>query len=400
VRQPLEPTEGQGSARAALEEKRPPSPRERPAPVATGAPTPPSAPSVAADPPAGSPVGLGFGRVLVQLEGPRAKVTDQAIETVSGKIIGGAPEQLALYVNGVAREVVPDGRSFQVSVALEPGLNHLRAVATDPRGLKTEDAITVEYVPRAASNGIAIMRPRDGLTLTPDDPPIIIVEGEVEEKGSATIWLVANERRIAVQTREGRFRHILPILDPVLRLWAESPSNGTPAHRSEAVMVHALGPRTPTGILVMEWPQDAAGIHVEVSASWRARPDRLDGPVHSVPLKAFRDSPNGGPSEVFYLRNLKPGVYTFTLRYRASSSTGGARPTLYLPGSGSRGPRALRAVALNGAGRAALARVLLPHGVLWEQDEWFSGKSESVDTMTKFRFPEGISWVEWKADLP
>jgi hypothetical protein len=46
-----------------------------------------------------------------------------------------------------------------------------------------------------------------------------------------------------------------------------------------------------------------------------------------------------------------------------------------------------------------LARVLFPQGVLWEQDGWFSGSSESVDTVTKFRFPDGINWVERKADL-
>ena len=60
---------------------------------------------------------------------------------------------------------------------------------------------------------------------------------------------------------------------------------------------------------------------------------------------------------------------------------------------------AIRPVRLGSSGRAVLARVLLPQGVLWEQDGWFSGSSESVDTVTKFRFPEGINWVERKADL-
>jgi hypothetical protein len=42
----------------------------------------------------------------------------------------------------------------------------------------------------------------------------------------------------------------------------------------------------------------------------------------------------------------------------------------------------------------------MPQAVLWNQEEWFSGTSESVDTVTKFRIPEGITWVERKADLP
>jgi len=50
-------------------------------------------------------------------------------------------------------------------------------------------------------------------------------------------------------------------------------------------------------------------------------------------------------------------------------------------------------------GRAVMAKVLLPQGILWEQDDWSSGRSESAETVTKFRIPEGITWTERKADL-
>ena len=49
--------------------------------------------------------------------------------------------------------------------------------------------------------------------------------------------------------------------------------------------------------------------------------------------------------------------------------------------------------------RAIVAKVLLPQGILWEQDDWFSGRSESAETVTKFRLPEGITWTERKIDL-
>ena len=56
-------------------------------------------------------------------------------------------------------------------------------------------------------------------------------------------------------------------------------------------------------------------------------------------------------------------------------------------------------LTLGGNGTAHLARVLWPHGVLWEEDDWFTGKTQSADTITKFRLPEGISWTERKAVL-
>ena len=46
-----------------------------------------------------------------------------------------------------------------------------------------------------------------------------------------------------------------------------------------------------------------------------------------------------------------------------------------------------------------MTEVLLPQGILWEQDDWFTGRSESTDTVTKFRLPEGITWTERKSDL-
>ncbi len=347
--------------------------------------------------PPGSPAGRGFGRLAVRLDGPRSRVTDHEIEAVSGKILGGVPVQLALYVNGMEREVVAAAGSFEVSVSLRRGLNHLRAVAKDWRGIETEDTIAVKYVPPPVPNGIAITSPRDGYTLPPDAPPVIVVEGQVEDWDVSTVWLVANDRRIAVRAHDGRFRKALPLLDPVIHLWAELPPNGKPPQRSQGVTVHAGSASPSHGLLLVDWPQGVASDQVKVKATWRAHPGRLDVPIRTVPLRAFGASTRDSLPEIFTLR-MKPGVYTFLLRARAVS-TGDVRPILYLPEAGHLKARELRMVSLNGTGEVVLAKILFPQGVLWEQDEWFTGQSESADTVTKFRFPEGISWTERKADL-
>ena len=44
--------------------------------------------------------------------------------------------------------------------------------------------------------------------------------------------------------------------------------------------------------------------------------------------------------------------------------------------------------------RRTRAGMLLPHGVMWDQDDWFTGRSEGPETITKFRIPEGITWTE------
>jgi hypothetical protein len=360
-------------------------------PHAAVAQTPLDAPS--------SPFGLGPARALVQLDGPRTRVTDQPAPTVSGRILGAAPERLVLYVNGAPTEVNPARRTFEASVPLRPGANELKAVVTGPAGIETEDTIMVQYVPRSSSKGIVLSSPPDGLTLGPDDPPVAVVEGEIDDKAAATVWIVANDRRISVAASGGRFRHLLLLPDPLVHLWAET-TNGDGVHRSPAVIVRMAGARVPSGVLVMQWPTGTEESSVEVSATWRAHPDRLDVPLQSVRLPAASKTAGGGPADMFYIRGLRPGVYTLLVRYRGSLALGDVRPTLYLPDRDHLTPRVLKPVSLNGAGRTVLTKVLMPHAVHWDQEDWFSGKSESVDTVTKFRIPEGISWVERKSDLP
>ncbi len=359
----------------------------RPGRVLAAAPTAPIGTSLE------SHVEPRLGKMLVRLEGPRPWVTESEVETVSGKIVGGHAARLVLYMNDTSREVVNNEGSFQTNVSLQRGLNHIRVVATDWRGTESEDTITVEYITPAVPNGIAITRPRDGHTLTPDVPPVIQVEGQVDSPDVRTVRLVVNGRRIAVPVYDGRFRKALPVAEPVVRLWAELPRKRGPPLRSQALTVRTASRSPSLGFILIDWPQGAVGNDVEVSATWRARPERLDSPVQSVPLKVLGAQPNGAPPQVFYIRTLKPGVYTFVLN-ASEVWASGVRPTLYLPGAGQLNSRNLKSFSLMGTGKVVLARVLLPHGVLWEQDEWFTGQSISADTTTKFRLPDGIVWKE------
>jgi hypothetical protein len=248
-------------------------------------------------------------------------------------------------------------------------------------------------------NGIALSSPADGLIITPDDPPVVVVEGSVDDSRTTTLWVVANDRRIPVRVLDGRFRTIVPVTEPTLRVWAEASLAGEPGGRSQIVTVRTTGARKPSAILVMEWPRESQDLDVQVSAFWRAHPDNLDEVAQPVRLTAVSQPSSTGPSDLFWLRNARPGAYSMVLRYRGLPPDGDVHPTLYVPDGDGLAMREIRPVRLGSSGKVVLARVLFPQGVLWEQDGWFSGSSESVDTVTKFRFPDGINWVERKADL-
>ncbi|MGH7321138.1 MAG: hypothetical protein ACRELA_16135 [Candidatus Rokuibacteriota bacterium] len=252
-----------------------------------------------------------------------------------------------------------------------------------------------EPVPTPAMKRIRITSPPDGLSLAPDDPPIVVVEGEMEDATVPTVWVVANDLRIAVAVQSGRFRRALVVPDSTLRIHAEVHANGETTHRSSTVAVHSPS-SSEFGIVMIDWPEAGVGHEVDLTGTWRSSPERVDAPTRTFPLRAVAGL-NAGSTQAFYFRRPKPGVYSFDLRYRATSAARMLVPTLYLPRAGQLARLVARPIVAHNPGPLSLGRVLLPYGVLWEQDEWFTGRIESVDTITKFRMPEGVTWAERRA---
>jgi hypothetical protein len=295
---------------------------------------------------------------------------------------------------------VAGDRSLRFPVAVAPERAKIvvdaQRASVAARQLETEDSI--KYAAPTAP-GVTLTSPPDGLVVTPDDPPVIVVEGRVEDRSTTTLWLVVNDRRIPVEAFEGRFRKVLPVTEPSLRVWAETSPPGKPLDRSQIVTVRAVGQRAPSGLLVMEWPKGTQNLDVEVSALWRPHSDRLDEAGKPIRLAGVPRSSGVAPLDIFWLRNVRAGVYTMIARYRGLPPNGEVHPTLYVPDRDGLAARVAHPIRLDGTGKAILARVLMPQGVLWEQDEWFSGSSQSTDTVTKFRFPEGVNWTERTVDL-
>jgi len=370
------------AAPAGVEPSRPPT-------IASAAPTPPARSNPPAAAHVSSPLGLGLGRLRIRLDGDSMRTTDRETDVISGTLVGGQPERVVVQIG--ERTSVPTlaGRAFATAVKLSPGANRVRVLATDAQGVEVEEVVTVQYKPPVAPD-VAITSPRDGHTLAPDDPPLVAVEGQVSDPGQSTVWIVANDRRVMVPVTAGRFRHVLPVLEPMVRVRAETGSEG---RGSATVTVHAGAAMPAIGLSLVDWPRHTAG-PAHMTVTWRPNPAKLEGGAPPLLLRGLAADTGDAGADVFYLRNARPGVYTFSMTYRAGA-TPAVRPVLYLAGA----PRSLTPVTLDGSGRVVLARLLLPQGVLWEQEDWFTGRSASGNTVTKFRFPEGVSWTERLGDL-
>jgi hypothetical protein len=234
--------------------------------------------------------------------------------------------------------------------------------------------------------GVVITGPVDGYTIGASDPPLVVVQGEVDDPSVSEVSLVTGTQRFSVPVTAGRFRHAVPVLEPTVRVRVETTPIDNRVRGSATVTVHA--PPTPTIAVLLYWPNDTA-VPVDLAAAWRPRSDRLDDTVQRISLGMAQDDTS---LTMYYLRNPKPGVYTFVLTSTATDARL-VQPAVHVPG-GIGGPKMLQSVSLDGMQRVLVARVLLPHGVLWEQDDWFSGQSANGNIVTKFRFPDGISWSE------
>jgi hypothetical protein len=353
----------------------------RPPIVATPAPPKPT--------PAGSALGLGLARLRIRLDGARSRTTDQETDVISGTLIGGAAARLVVQVDDRTSESTLDGRAFTASVKLLPGLNRVRVLATDTQGAEVEEVVTVDYAPPVTAD-VALVSPRDGHMLSSDDPPLVEVQGQVNDANLTAVWVVSNDRRVLVPVVAGRFWHVVPVFEPEMRIRAET---GIDRRGSPAVTVHGAAALPAIGLSLMDWPRVAAG-PPQMIVTWRPNPARLEGGARSLPLRGIGTDAGQAGGDFFYLRDARPGVYTFSLSYRAGAATA-VRPILYLGGA----QRSLEPIALDGTGRVVIARLLLPQGVLWEQEDWFTGRSASGDTVTKFRFPDGVSWTERLGDV-
>ena len=333
-----------------------------------------------------SSLGLGLGRLRIHVDGARSRTTERETDIISGTLVGGEARRVVVLVEGRTIETMRAGRAFTAPVTLAPGINRVRVLASGPDGGEVEETITVRYVP-PVSPDVVITSPLDGHTLSPNDPPMVVVRGEVRDSTASTVWVVANDRRVSVPVSGGLFQYVLPLTEPTVRLRAET---GSEAGRSATVAVHAAAALPSLGLWLTDWPRETAG-PPQVTVTWRPSADRLDGGVQRLPVRALTADGGEAAADFFYLRNARPGVYAFVVTYRAGA-TPPVRPLLYVAGNG--GPRAVQPITLDGSGRAIVARILLPQGILWEQDDWFTGRSASGDTVTKFRFPDGVSWTE------
>jgi len=131
----------------------------------------------------------------------------------------------------------------------------------------------------------------------------------------------------------------------------------------------------------------------EVPQSRRSRPmTRAEATrtrkVEPLVLKTVRNS-----REVI-IKTAGQGVYLFLAETDAGETNRGAFTLKVFESTATARVKAIGNRTI--AGKTVIARVLMPEGILWEDDTAFSGSYEDSDSTTKFNADTGLAWKEYK----
>ncbi len=340
-----------------------------------------------------------FPGVGIHIERPHAGTTDQGIQALVGRVSGGAAKAVVIHMNETQHLLDLWGDRFEGEVGLRRGSNRIRVVAMGPRGPLAEKSVEVQYVPPAPSPTIRILRPADGAVFGSPDQDLIEVEGEVSEPGLSRLRIVFNEFAVPAAVRDGRFSVIVPAIAPEITIWAEAHGERG-VLGSDSITVHRRPYKATRGYVLLHLPTPSRKVDARLWILQRAKPADPDNQG-----KVTSHFPLGTPehertSILFAFPSTQGGAYVMALDYRIPSGESVEKgwAVVFIPSpSGHRSLR-LGPLEMTGKKRVTLARFLLPHGIYWEEDSWFTGTAEGAESLTKFRYSDGVSWTERKGE--
>ncbi len=135
------------------------------------------------------------------------------------------------------------------------------------------------------------------------------------------------------------------------------------------------------------------GGEFRLNASWRPYPGKGDAGKERD--EEFKITGSGG-RETLTVPCGARGIYTIGVENASGGSEQADVRVLLFPGDpAKKRVRDFGTIRLGGGmAKKRLIRVLLPEGVFWDDDGWFSGVIESTRDTIKYKQPEGIEWIE------
>jgi Glucodextranase, domain B len=234
-------------------------------------------------------------------------------------------------------------------------------------------------MPPNVEPGIKIVRPSGAFT----DESTLEVTGIVSGEGINSVDLLVNDMLWETPVQDGIFKERVLLKEGENDIKAVvSDASGRKAEDSITVTYR------PTDIVVrFTCPQDC-----KLAYKWAPHPLGI-GTGSPSPDEINIKEDTG--AAVFSVRHAVPGIYTVLLGNDASEAEEVSfEAVLYGYDTAKHKARSYGPLKIQAKGELAAVKVLMPEGIFWDEDSWFSGIIRDGSVTTKYKMPEGIVWKE------
>lgn len=333
-------------------------------------------------------IGIPIGRPVVKITAPSKKKVNSRVQGISGRAQGNGVSRVTLSTNG-GNAVIPvqNGR-FLWDTVLREGKNTISASVWDMEGYSATDSITVQVLPPKNSFELSIDEPTGEL-----ESPVAIVRGRVEDATVDTVKLIVNGEFVETPVDDGYFEKTVFLKERENTLEAEAVNSAGLITRTKVLKVEVKNPMAPDILLHLLCDDHDIESHPKVTLRERSQLDDEKGAVSDADVIEMVSVNEGYWEKVFAVEEAKDGAYTL----KVSEGKGTDCKLVVTLNSSKRKVRVFEKRLLEGE-EWPVGRFLFPEGVFWDEDEWFSGRLEDKDSITKYKSSEGVTWKELKGE--
>ncbi len=332
-------------------------------------------------------IGTPVSKPMIKITTPAVKKVSSRVQEIGGRVKGNGITRVILSINGDSVTVPVENYKFHWEGALIDGKNTVSATAWDRNRYSATDQIIVEAMP--ARNGFALSLEEPGAGEVAS--PVITVKGRVGDSTVDTVRLIVNRESVEAAVKEnGSFEKTILFQEGENSLQAEAVNSKGASARSSVLKVMVLNREAPDILVHLYWEDPDSELRAEIARKKRDNLDDEQGAVSAVEVSALMSAHEGYREKIFAVYEAKAGAYVLSV-------IGGKKTKCILSVTvPSKRKTRLFGPILIGEEGTFIGRLLMPEGIYWDEDEWFTGKIENGDSITKYNSPEGTTWKEMK----
>jgi len=331
-------------------------------------------------------IGTPVGKPMIKITTPAVKKVSSKVQEIGGRVKGNGITRVILSINNDSVTIPVLNEKFHWEGAFLDGKNTISATAWDRNRYSATDQIIVEVMP--AKNGFALSLEEPGAGELAS--PVIRVKGRVGDNTVDTARLIVNSESVEAVVVNGSFEKTVLFQDGENSLQAEAVNAKGETARSSILKVMVTKRKSPDILIHLYWEDADKELRAEAARKTRDNLDDDQAAVSAVEVTSLMSAHEGYREKIFAVTDAKAGAYVLSV-------SGGKKTKCLLSVTipSKRKTRLFGPVLIEEEG-TFIGRLLMPEGIYWDEDEWFTGKIENGDSVTKYNSPEGTTWKEIK----